>query len=87
MSDIRNPENPAHLSALITKYCAEVEEKLNEATDYATALGLKETLCSRFQEECESSLVVSATRQYIDTVLRNRWGKRQEESGSRWARQ
>jgi len=73
MSDIRAPGNPAHLSELIARYCAEAEETLNAAPDYGSALRLKETLCSRFQEECESSLVVNATRQYIDAVLRNRW--------------
>ena len=75
MSDIRAPGNPAHLSELITKYCVEVEEKLNAAPDFGTALHLKETLCSRFETECESSLVVNATKQYIDAVLRHRWGE------------
>jgi len=74
MSDIRAPGNPDHLSDLIRKYCAEAEERLNAAADYSSALRLKESLCARFQEECESSLVVSATRQYIDAVLRQRWG-------------
>ena len=75
MSDIRAPGKPAHLSALITKYCAEAEEKLDTAPDFAAALRLRDALCVRFQSECESSLVVNATKQYIDAVLRQRWGE------------
>ena len=33
-----------------------------------------ESLCARFQEECESELVVSATRKFIHNLLKRRWG-------------
>ncbi len=79
MTDIKAPVNPAHLTELINRYCGEAEERLSAASDYRTALRLKETLCARFQEECESSLVVNATRQYIDAVLRKRWGDSRED--------
>ena len=73
MSDIQSPQNSEKLSELIGRYCAQAEEMLEKAPDYPSALQLKESLCSKFQKECESSLVVNATRHYLDTLLKHRW--------------
>jgi hypothetical protein len=73
MADIRAPESSEKQTQLVRRYCAEAERLLNEATDLATALQLKESLCEQFQKECDSSLVVTATRQYLDVIIKERW--------------
>jgi hypothetical protein len=73
-------------TTLIRRFCEEAERALDEASDYTAALHLKESLCQRFREECDSSLVVNATRQYLDEVLKKRWkvhdGATDSENGS-----
>jgi len=60
---------------LIRKYCAEAESVLAEAHDYNSAVRLKDSLCRRFQNECDSSLVVVATKIHLDNLLKKRWGR------------
>lgn len=60
---------------LIRKYCAEADSALAGAPDYDSAIRLKESLCERFQNECDSTLVVAATTLHLDNLLRRRWGK------------
>lgn len=73
MTDIRLLEISEKQTQLVRTYCAEAERVLSEVPDYTTAVQLKESLCERFQKECDSSLVVTALRQYIDGVLKERW--------------
>ena len=73
MADIRGAGSSGKQTRLVRKYCAEAERLLNEATDYATAIQLKNSLCEQFQNECDSSLVVTATRQYLGTIIKERW--------------
>jgi hypothetical protein len=73
MTDIRVLENSEKQTRLVRKYCAETERALSEVPDYATAVQMKESLCERFQKECDSSLVVTALRQHIDGLLKERW--------------
>jgi hypothetical protein len=61
---------------LIRKYCAEADSVLSGAADYDSALHLKESLCKRFQNECDSSLVVAATSLHLDSMLKERWGSK-----------
>ena len=58
---------------LVRKYCAEAESILAEATDYDSAARLKDSLCRRFHDECESSLVVAALELHLDSLLKQRW--------------
>ena len=58
---------------LVRKYCAEAEGMLAEAQDYDSAARLKDSLCRRFQVECESSLVVAAMELHLDSLLKQRW--------------
>jgi hypothetical protein len=60
---------------LIRKYCAEADSVLAGAPDYDSAMRLKESLCKRFQNECDSSLVVAATNLHLDNLLKRRWGR------------
>jgi hypothetical protein len=82
MSDISTPENPERLRELISHYCAEAEKLLETAPDFPSALQLKDSLCAQFEKECDSRLVVSATRDYLDTVLKNRWNMHKHGVGS-----
>jgi len=59
---------------LIRDYCEEADALLSTAQDYPSAVRMKQSLCARFQEECDSALVVSAASQFIDNVLKKRWG-------------
>lgn len=61
---------------LIRKYCAEAASVLAGAPDYDSALRLKESLCKRFQNECDSSLVVAATNLHLDSLLKEQWGRK-----------
>jgi hypothetical protein len=65
--------NAGKQEELIREYCSKAEALLAKASDYGTALYLKEQLCSRFEKECESSLVVAAARLHIDGILKKRW--------------
>jgi hypothetical protein len=82
MADRPNPERSAQQDDLVRKYCAEAERMLSEAADYATAIQLKESLCDQFQKECDSSLVVTAARKYLDGVISERWKNRRPHNGA-----
>ncbi len=58
---------------LVQRYCEEAASLLASVEDYAAAVRLKTVLCERFRRECDSTLVVSATTQYINELLRKRW--------------
>jgi hypothetical protein len=73
MKDVRRADRSTQQEELIRRYCAEAERQLEKAPDYAAALQLKESLCAMFERECESSMVVAATRQYIEEALQRLW--------------
>jgi hypothetical protein len=74
MEDVRpGPYSPKQ-DELIRRYCEEAEAVLSSAADYSSAIRMKESLCERFEKECDSKLVVSATKQFIDSLLKQRWG-------------
>jgi hypothetical protein len=35
---------------------------------------MKQSICERFQKECDSELIVHATGQFIDNLIKTRWG-------------
>jgi hypothetical protein len=75
MEEIRpGPYSPKQ-DELIRRYCREAEAVLASAADYPSALRMKQSLCQRFEKECDSTLVVSATRQFLESLLKQRWGK------------
>ena len=59
---------------LIRRYCEEAEALLSSAEDYPSAVRMKQSICVRFQKECDSELVVHATGQFIDNLIKTRWG-------------
>ncbi len=64
---------------LIRRYCEEAGSLFTAAPDLPTALRLKDELCNRFQKECDSELVVTATMHYIDNLLHHRWGRQNDD--------
>jgi hypothetical protein len=60
---------------LLDRYCMEARTLILSANDRATALQRKEELCSRFGKECASPLLVHATREFIERLIRDRWDR------------
>ena len=58
---------------LIANYCMEARRLLEQARDMSEAIVLAEEVCARFAGECRSSLVLSATRAYIEKAIQERW--------------
>jgi hypothetical protein len=73
---IRGSENSEKQEELIRRYCAEAENEIAKAPDYASAKRLKESLCARFEQECESRLIIGAISQHLENLLKQLWGAR-----------
>jgi len=82
MEDIRpGPYSPKQ-EELIRRYCEEAEKVLSSAANYPSAVRMKQSLCERFEKECDSKLVVSATKLFIENLLKQRWGIRKRGSSA-----
>lgn len=75
MEEMSSGQSSRKQNELIQRYCEEAASLLATAQDYASAVRLRTVLCERFRIECDSTLVVSATTQYIDDLLKKRWEK------------
>jgi len=60
-------------SELLTRYCQQAERLLAEAPSYESALKLRDDLCARFRQECQSSLIVNATHEYLTQIISRTW--------------
>ena len=58
---------------LIRSHCEEAKALMERAPDYASAVRVGESSCKRLERECESSLIVTASRKYIQNLMRERW--------------
>jgi hypothetical protein len=58
---------------LIGRYCEEVRKLLDNASSREEALAIKARVCSQLARECESPLILDATRSYVDRVILNMW--------------
>ncbi len=65
----RNPQQE-----LLQQYCSEAEALINTASSAEQAKQFSEQICSEFQSECESELVMKATRTYIDDIIARLFG-------------
>lgn len=82
MEDIRpGPYSPKQ-EELIRRYCEEAKTVLSSAANYPSAVRMKQSLCERFEKECDSKLVVSATKQFIEDLLKQRWELRNRGSST-----
>ncbi len=60
---------------LLQRLCTEAEQELSGAGNLEDALEIRHQLCSRLQEECSSSLIVNATKAYVDQIIAARWSR------------
>lgn len=60
-------------SELLARYCQEAERLLADAPTYESALKLRDDLCARFRQECQSSLIVNATHEYLTQIIGRTW--------------
>lgn len=58
---------------LLARYCSEAEGLILAAKDAREAQEIRDRLCKRFQEECNSQLIVNATRAYADHIITHIW--------------
>jgi hypothetical protein len=61
---------------LLRTYCSQAEELLKTATSAEQAREMSERICGQFQNECESSLVINATRAFVEDVIGKMFGAR-----------
>lgn len=72
-----SPRSTIDLQAdLVRRYCGDVEAMIRDATTMEEAERIGEKLCNRLEEECNSELVVNATRTYVQEVIHRKWRRR-----------
>lgn len=59
---------------LVERHCGRARALLEESRNREEALNIRDWLCSRLAGECASSLVLNATRTYIDDLIKSKWG-------------
>jgi hypothetical protein len=64
---------------LILRYCREAQPLIRSAESRNSALALRDEICGRFARECRSSLVLTATREYLTTFIESHWNKRYDQ--------
>ena len=60
---------------IIQRYCAEAQRLLDRASSEDEALSIRARVCSQLARECDSPLILDATRTYVDRVIREIWRK------------
>ncbi len=63
---------------LLNCYCKEAEALLIKAADINDAIRIKNEACKRFQRECNSSILVNATKDYINQIIERTWKRGHE---------
>ena len=61
---------------LIHAYCSGLEEKLRAVSGQKEALEIIDATCKNFDAECESDIVRSYLRKYVDSVFFKIWKKK-----------
>ncbi len=74
METVRQHIESGHQVELLRRYCTEADTLIQNAANAAEARSLAERLCRRFRDECESPLVVNATRDYIEGTITKLFG-------------
>jgi hypothetical protein len=64
---------------LLQRYCEEAEPLIRAAESRDRALALRDEICTRFAHECQSSLVFTATREYLTSIIDSHWNNRHAE--------
>jgi hypothetical protein len=82
MDDATNEEidfNPLEAiprqQALLREYCAGVEDRIKTAQSESDASNLVDSLCRKFDSQCESEVLRSGLRIYLSELIRRYWSK------------
>lgn len=54
---------------LLSRYCAVAEKELLKARDKNEARDITIRLCKQFESECDSSIVITGTKAYIEALV------------------
>lgn len=54
---------------LLHQLCAEAEEAIRDSASAEEARAKGETICGKFEDRCESPLVLNAARIYIEDII------------------
>jgi hypothetical protein len=68
--------NQIRQSELITKHCSGMEKRIRNARFKDEAEQIAGKVCSKFEDECTSSIVRMALAQYIQGKVTQYWGKK-----------
>jgi hypothetical protein len=60
----------------IANYCTEIEDRIRLAPSRLKAVRLKELECTKFKQECQSSLVRTALTRYVEELISRYWDKK-----------
>lgn len=63
-------------SELITKHCADIEDRIRSAPSRLEALRLKESACSGFERACSSALVRTSLASHVEELISRYWDKK-----------
>lgn len=59
---------------LLHVYCSEVESLIMGTNDVTQAREIRDQVCERFRQRCNSSILVQATIAYADEIITRKWG-------------
>jgi hypothetical protein len=68
--------NGRQQSELIANHCADMEYRIRSAPSREEAIQLKETACTRFKKECQSTIVLTALLKHVEYLILHYWGSR-----------
>jgi hypothetical protein len=68
--------NQIRQSELIAEHCSGIEERIRDARSKEEAEQIASKACSKFEDECTSSIVRMALAQYIQGKVTQYWGKK-----------
>ena len=60
----------------IANHCAEIEDRIRLAPSRLEAVRLKELTCTKFKQECQSTLVRTALTRYVEELIARHWDKK-----------
>ena len=58
---------------LVQQYCGDIEDRIWRATSNSHARYIADEACQKFDSECESDVVKTFLRQYIDRLVEKYW--------------
>jgi hypothetical protein len=79
MEHISRPGRSTLQEQLLRAYCDEAENLLRQSASLQEALTIRDDVCERLREECESTMVFQGAKEYLTGIIRNRWSQERED--------